>query len=77
MGRAGFALQRLMERVIALGGTLSGEHGIGTQKREFLPLELDAEVLGLSRKIKSVFDPEGILNPGKLLPTQVSAPIGH
>jgi D-lactate dehydrogenase (quinone) len=77
MASARSALRRLMERVITLSGTLSGEHGIGTQKREFLPLELDAEVLALSRGIKSLFDPQGILNPGKLLPTQVATAIGH
>ena len=70
MARARATLQQLMERVVELGGTLSGEHGIGTQKRVFLPLELDGEVLGLSRGIKTVFDPNGILNPGKLLPSE-------
>lgn len=67
-GRAHAALADLFERVIALDGTLSGEHGIGLVKREFMPLALSGETLDLMRGIKSAFDPDGILNPGKLLP---------
>jgi D-lactate dehydrogenase len=66
--RAHAALPELFARVIELGGTLSGEHGIGAVKREFMPLALSGETLGLMRGIKSAFDPDGILNPGKLLP---------
>jgi D-lactate dehydrogenase len=54
--------------VIRLDGTLSGEHGIGLAKRDFMPLAIDASALALMRRVKSEFDPEGILNPGKLLP---------
>lgn len=54
--------------VLALGGTLSGEHGIGRSKRDFVALEIDPETLALMRAIKGVFDPDGILNPGKSLP---------
>ncbi|MDO1529516.1 FAD-linked oxidase C-terminal domain-containing protein [Fulvimonas sp. R45] len=66
--RAYAALPGLFARVIELGGTLSGEHGIGVVKREFMPLALSGETLGLMRGIKAAFDPDGILNPGKLLP---------
>jgi D-lactate dehydrogenase len=66
--RAPACLRALFERVIALDGTLSGEHGIGLAKREFMPLALPAATLELMRGIKRVFDPDGILNPGKLLP---------
>ncbi|KRE88801.1 dimethylmenaquinone methyltransferase [Frateuria sp. Soil773] len=66
--RAYAALPELFARVIALGGTISGEHGIGMVKREFMPLAMSGETLGLMRGIKAVFDPDGILNPGKLLP---------
>jgi len=62
------ALRRLFEQVIALGGTLSGEHGIGLAKREFMPMALDPVALDLMRGLKREFDPDGILNPGKLLP---------
>ncbi|OYV81517.1 MAG: hypothetical protein B7Z70_05305, partial [Acidithiobacillus ferrivorans] len=47
---------------------LSGEHGIGSSKRAYVPLELSPENLSIQRAIKQVFDPDDILNPGKLLP---------
>jgi D-lactate dehydrogenase (quinone) len=54
--------------VLELQGTLSGEHGIGRNKRQFVGLEIGSETLDLMRRIKTVFDPDGILNPGKGLP---------
>ncbi|MBD8873470.1 FAD-linked oxidase C-terminal domain-containing protein [Rhodanobacter sp. DHB23] len=66
--RAHAALAELFALVIALDGTLSGEHGIGIAKREFMPLALSGETLQLMRGVKAAFDPDGILNPGKLLP---------
>jgi D-lactate dehydrogenase len=65
--RAPACLDALFDTVIRLEGTLSGEHGIGLAKRDFLPRALDASALALMRRIKAQFDPEGILNPGKLL----------
>jgi len=65
--RATHALDELFDVVIRLDGTLSGEHGIGLAKREFLPRALDAHALALMRAVKAQFDPDGILNPGKLL----------
>jgi len=53
---------------IELGGTITGEHGIGLAKKDLLPLEQAPAVLALQRKLKQVFDPEGFLNPGKFLP---------
>jgi len=61
-------LARVFDAVLALGGTLSGEHGIGVAKREFMARALDPVTLELMRAIKAQFDPAGILNPGKLLP---------
>ena len=66
--RAHAALDELFDVVIRLDGTLSGEHGIGLAKRDFMPRALDANALALMRAIKAQFDPDGILNPGKLLP---------
>jgi D-lactate dehydrogenase len=66
--RARLCLREVFESVIALEGTLSGEHGIGTAKRDFMTQALDASALQLMRGIKRAFDPDGILNPGKLLP---------
>jgi D-lactate dehydrogenase len=68
MARTERCLSQLMHKVLALGGTLSGEHGIGTEKRRFLPQEIDADTLDLMRRIKQQFDPHALLNPGKLLP---------
>jgi len=49
-----------------LGGTLSGEHGVGLTKAPFLSMELDSLSLPLMKKIKELFDPHPILNPGKI-----------
>jgi D-lactate dehydrogenase len=62
------ALARVFALTVSLGGTLSGEHGIGLAKRDFMPRAIDAATLALMRQVKQVFDPDGILNPGKLLP---------
>ena len=56
------------ETYAAPGGTLSGEHGIGLAKRDFMQQAVDPPTLQLMRQLKAVFDPDGILNPGKLLP---------
>jgi D-lactate dehydrogenase len=66
--RANDALTDVFAAVIALGGQLSGEHGIGLAKREFMTQALGVETLAAMRAIKRVFDPDGILNPGKVLP---------
>jgi D-lactate dehydrogenase len=62
------ALDALFEATLALGGQLSGEHGIGLAKRGYMARALDPATLEAMRAIKRVFDPDGILNPGKLLP---------
>jgi D-lactate dehydrogenase len=68
MERAHLALDAILLRALALGGTLSGEHGIGTEKRHFVDREIDPATLNLMRAIKRQFDPHGLLNPGKLFP---------
>ena len=57
-----------VEKSLSLGGTASGEHGVGIGKRDYLQREHGPVALGLMREIKSLLDPAGILNPGKLLP---------
>ncbi len=61
-------LTGLYRAVVSLGGTLSGEHGIGAKRRAYLPLAQDAATIALQRRIKAAFDPLGILNPGKIFP---------
>lgn len=56
----------IFKLTVSLGGTLSGEHGIGMAKRPYMPLAMNAANLELMRGIKKVFDPNGILNPGKI-----------
>jgi glycolate oxidase len=53
---------------LSLGGTITGEHGIGATRRRYLPLALDETQIELMRQIRQVFDPNGILNPGKIFP---------
>ena len=62
------AIRALFENVVAMGGTLSGEHGIGVLKAPYLPLEQSAGLIALQERIKDLFDPRGILNPGKIFP---------
>jgi glycolate oxidase len=66
------ALHALMEATIAMQGTLSGEHGIGLTKAQYMPLEQKPELINLQRDIKRVFDPKDLLNPGKIFPS-----LGH
>jgi len=58
----------LFEGVVALEGSISGEHGIGFSKARFLPIELSADEIALMKRVKAAFDPHGILNPGKIFP---------
>jgi glycolate oxidase len=62
------AVERLMRETLALGGTLTGEHGVGLTKRRFLPLEQSQALIGLESRVKASFDPKGLLNPGKIFP---------
>lgn len=68
MQAAEACLEAVFELVLKLDGTISGEHGIGLVKRDFVARELDATALELMQKIKQQFDPNHILNPGKTLP---------
>lgn len=61
-------LRELYEITASLGGTLSGEHGIGSKRREYIGINLSDSAISLMKRLKSAFDPEGILNPGKIFP---------
>jgi glycolate oxidase len=66
MARATDAARALFEGVVALEGSISGEHGIGFTKAPYLSLELEPDVIALMQRVKAAFDPHGILNPGKI-----------
>ena len=68
MRRAHEAEGALFEGVVALEGSISGEHGIGFAKAKYLPLELDPQTIALMKRVKAAFDPENLLNPGKIFP---------
>lgn len=73
MRQARAAAEDLFRAVLALGGTLSGEHGIGLVKARYISWELSAETMAAQRKVKMAFDPAGLLNPGKILGTSKSS----
>ncbi len=66
--RAAAAVKELFEITLDMQGTLSGEHGIGLSKQPYIRMELSAREIELMKGIKRVFDPENILNPGKIFP---------
>ncbi|MFF9667407.1 FAD-linked oxidase C-terminal domain-containing protein, partial [Streptomyces althioticus] len=65
--RAQRAFDEIMALGLELGGTITGEHGVGLLKRDWLARELGPVALDLQRQLKAVFDPLGILNPGKMV----------
>jgi glycolate oxidase len=62
------AIRELFTFVVSLGGTISAEHGIGFSQKSYLPIALSPVELRLMREIKKLFDPAGVLNPGKVFP---------
>jgi glycolate oxidase len=62
------SVEQLFRDVVAMRGTLSGEHGIGLAKAPYLPLEQSDALIDLQKRLKNVFDPKGLLNPGKIFP---------
>jgi glycolate oxidase len=64
--RAYLAFNEIMQLAIRLGGTITGEHGVGRAKKAALPTQLGPDVMALSHKIKNALDPLGILNPGAI-----------
>jgi glycolate oxidase len=64
--------QAIYELAIPLGGTITGEHGIGVTRRKYLHMALEEAQIELMRRVKAAFDPNQILNPGKILPEPAS-----
>jgi len=59
-------VNKVMEEVVALGGSISGEHGIGNKKSQFMELEIPPQEYDIMKRFKNFFDPKGIMNPGKM-----------
>jgi glycolate oxidase len=66
MHRVELAMREIFDFAVALGGTITGEHGVGLAKKSFLPRALGEASLGLMKQLKRTLDPHGILNPGKI-----------
>jgi glycolate oxidase len=64
------AVAELLRAAVDLGGTITGEHGVGLAKRDFIEYEQGRELVALQRRLKAAIDPEGILNPGKMFPEE-------
>jgi glycolate oxidase len=64
------AVAQILRAAVDLGGTITGEHGVGLAKRDFLEYEQGRDLVMLQRRLKAVFDPLGILNPGKIFPAR-------
>lgn len=60
------AMEAIFEHTIKLGGTITGEHGVGLAKKRFLPDQFDEGSMALLRQVKTALDPDGLLNPGKI-----------
>jgi glycolate oxidase len=60
------AFQEIFDEAIRLGGTITGEHGVGVAKKEFLPKFLGDASMRVMRGLRRELDPQGILNPGKM-----------
>ena len=70
------AVAEILRAAVDLGGTITGEHGVGLAKRDFLEYEQGKDLVALQRRVKAVFDPLGILNPGKIFPENL-LPASH
>jgi glycolate oxidase len=66
--RVDAAVAEVLRAAVDLGGTITGEHGVGLAKRDFLVYEQGELLVSLQRRVKALFDPDGLLNPGKIFP---------
>jgi glycolate oxidase len=62
------AIREVFQAVLALNGTMSGEHGVGLSKAPYIELELSPQQIGAMKAVKAALDPNNILNPGKMFP---------
>jgi len=69
MDKARAAGEEILEHCIEVGGSITGEHGVGMEKNDLMPKLFGNQTLEMIRRLKDLFDPEGLFNPGKILPT--------
>jgi FAD/FMN-containing dehydrogenase len=68
VSRVHLACREIMAACVAAGGSITGEHGVGSDKLDYMPWIFDAETLGAMRAVRRVFDPSERANPGKVVP---------
>ncbi len=77
LGRAEALAGRILEMCVEMGGSITGEHGVGVEKRDFLPAMFSAEEIDCMSRIRAAFDPLGISNPGKMFPVSGAPALQH
>jgi glycolate oxidase len=60
----------MLQITVELGGTITGEHGVGYAKRDYLRMEQSEGLISLQKRLKTALDPSGLLNPGKIFPVK-------
>jgi glycolate oxidase len=68
---------RILEMCVAMGGSITGEHGVGVEKRDYLPAMFSADEIDCMIRIRAAFDPLGIANPGKMFPSSEAPALHH
>ena len=68
---------KILKMCVAMGGSLTGEHGIGMEKRDYLPDMFSAEEIDCMKRLRAAFDPLGIANPGKMFPGPEAPALTH
>lgn len=66
-------VREMLEICVGAGGTLSGEHGIGSEKNEFMPMLFSAADLTAMQRVRIAFNPDELCNPGKILPSEFNS----
>ncbi|MSU69867.1 MAG: FAD-binding protein [Opitutaceae bacterium] len=77
LARAEQLAGRILKMCVAMGGSITGEHGVGVEKRDFLPDMFSADEIDCLKRVRSAFDPLGIANPGKMFPTAEAPALGQ
>ncbi|MFM8497984.1 MAG: FAD-linked oxidase C-terminal domain-containing protein [Planctomycetia bacterium] len=77
LDRAEALAGRILRMCVEMGGSITGEHGVGVEKRDFLPAMFNADEIDCLKRLRAAFDPLGIANPGKMFPGGEAPALGH